>query len=185
MTIFFLQKERAVFKKTDSLEPQARKYRSSDAVGDMSYEEWQESRIEKTRDIEYQTRVGEAIRQGYMNEYKAVRESAVDNRGESGIIQVTRNVSGHSPTPKSAEPYAVIDHLDDGGKTETRTFFGDDGMKQKDITNHDHGNPKWHDFGEHGEHAHDYTWDENGELLLEKTTSELTDDERKANGDML
>ena len=37
----------------------------------MTFEEWLEAKPQP-RDIEYQTRVGESIRQGYVNEYRAV-----------------------------------------------------------------------------------------------------------------
>ena len=67
---------------------------------------------------------------------------------------------------------------------DARGFYDDTGMKEKDIHTTDHGNPKTHHFGEHGEHAHDYKWDENG-MLKEKTQRELTKKERKDNGDIL
>ena len=56
------------------LEPQARKYRSSEAVNGMSYDEWLEARP-TSRPITYQTDVGNAIRGSYINEYKAAREA--------------------------------------------------------------------------------------------------------------
>ena len=57
-------------------------------------------------------------------------------------------------------------------------------MKEKDITNHDHNNPKQLPFGEHGEHAHDYTWD-NEKKLKNKTRRNLTEKEREENSDIL
>ena len=56
------------------LEPRARQYRSNAAAGGMTYDEWLEA-TPKSRDIEYQTRVGEAIRGSYIAEYKAAREA--------------------------------------------------------------------------------------------------------------
>ena len=50
-------------------------------------------------------------------------------------------------------------------------------MKNKDIHTNDHGNPKWHNYGIHGEHAHDYEWNEDSSLN-NKTTRELTKEER-------
>ncbi len=50
-------------------------------------------------------------------------------------------------------------------------------MKNKDIHTNDYGNPKWHNYGIHGEHAHDYEWNEEGSLN-NKTTRELTKEER-------
>lgn len=39
-------------------------------------------------------------------------------------------------------------------------------------------------FGAHGEHAHDYEWDENGKLK-NKTIREISNDERERSGDIL
>jgi len=107
---------------------------------------------------------------------------------ESDIIisglSITRIVEGQEGTPKSANPYDVIDHLGIDGKTETRTYYGSDGRKSIDITNHNHGNAKHHPFGEHGEHAHEYTWNSDG-TLRDRTTRNLSEQERKDNEDML
>lgn len=46
-----------------------------------------------------------------------------------------------------------------------------------------HANPKQHPYGNGGEHAHDYEW-ENGKII-NRTTRELTDAERKESGDIL
>ena len=100
------------------------------------------------------------------------------------IIKPTKVISGHKGTPKSSEPGDVIDHLGKDGKTETRSFYGESGVKEKDITNHNHGNPKEHPYGNEGEHAHDYKWSESGSLE-KRTTRELTDRERKENRDIL
>lgn len=68
-----------------------------------------------------------------------------------------------------------------GGKD--RNFYGADGKQVKQISNYDHGKPKRHPFGKHGEHAHDYTYDENGKMTRGKAR-ELTIEERKENGDL-
>lgn len=99
---------------------------------------------------------------------------------------------GLSPLPSGS-----LDYLSSGGKSssatlfnykdskvETRTFYGDNGFKKKEITNHDHGFPAKHPYGERGEHAHDYEWDETGKLK-NRTTREITPEERKENCDIL
>ena len=108
----------------------------------------------------------------------------VEKSGKSGIIKADKTVSGHAGTPKKAEPNIVIDHVDDQGSVDARGFYGDDGYKDKDIHTTDHGNPKRHPYGKHGEHAHDYKWDDDGRLK-EKTTRNLDDDEKERNGDIL
>lgn len=111
-------------------------------------------------------------------------EKTVENTTKSGIIKADKVVSGHSPTPKKSDPKTVIDHTDDNGKVDTRTFYGEDGMKETDLHTGNHGNPKAHPYGKNGEHAHDYTWDEDGNLK-EKTTREIKEGERERNGDIL
>lgn len=111
-------------------------------------------------------------------------ESLVENSQNAVIIKPDKVISGHDGTPKKSDPNTVIDHLGNDGKTETRTFYGDDGYKKKDLTNHNHGNAKTHPYGVNGEHAHDYTWGEDGRLK-DKTTRDWTEQERKENSDIL
>lgn len=108
----------------------------------------------------------------------------VDKQGKDDIIKADKIVSGHSGTPKKSKPGSVIDHMGRGNKVDVRTFYGSDGLKERDIHATDHGNPKQHPYGTNGEHAHDYEWDSEGKLK-NKTIRELTDDERKGNGDIL
>lgn len=129
------------------------------------------------------------FKEQYMKATERVRVNvqkikSLENVGKSSTIKVNKVISGHSSTPKQTDANSIIDHVDKDGNVDTRSFYGDDGMKQKDIHTNDHGNPKWHDYGEHGEHGHDYEWDEDGRLK-NKTTRELSKDERKENGDIL
>lgn len=64
-----------------------------------------------------------------------------------------------------------------------RNYYDDNGRQIKQISNNNHGKPKQHSYGIHGEHAHDYTYDEDG--YVHRSIRELTDDERKENGDIL
>lgn len=100
------------------------------------------------------------------------------------IVKPNLVVDGHNGTPKIAEPNIVIDHKDKDGKVDIRTFYGNDGYKKKDIHTTDHGHPKQHPYGKHGEHAEDYFWDEDGKLK-QKNRRELTDKEREENKDIL
>ena len=65
-----------------------------------------------------------------------------------------------------------------------RNYYDSYGRQIKQISNHNHGNKKRHPFGEHGEHAHDYIYDEKG-CLVDRPIRSLTDDERKENEDIL
>lgn len=63
-----------------------------------------------------------------------------------------------------------------------RNYYDENGRQVKQISNHNHGNPQKHPYGERGEHAHDYIYDEDGKLK-ERPIRELTEEERKENGD--
>lgn len=108
----------------------------------------------------------------------------LEKQGKSGIIKVDKIIDGHASTPKQYEPNSVIDHIGKGGAVNVRSFYGDNGMKVKDIHTDDHGYPKQHEYGSHGEHAHDYEWDADGRLK-NKTTREISQEERERSGDIL
>ena len=52
----------------------------------------------------------------------------------------------------------------------------------KQIHTTNHGNAKMHNFGKHGEHAHDFSMIDG---RLHKNTRDLTELERLQNGDIL
>lgn len=102
--------------------------------------------------------------------------------GESGRIKM--RVSGHKDPPRQNKPNAIIDHVRSDGSVKARAFYDGDGWKMKEIHTSDHGKPKRHPFGNHGEHIHDYEWDkENG--IPQRVQRELNDEEREENGDIL
>lgn len=65
-----------------------------------------------------------------------------------------------------------------------RNYYGADGKQVKQISNNGHGHKVEEALGRHGEHAHDYWWDENGKPH-HLAARELTDKERKENDDIL
>ena len=80
-------------------------------------------------------------------------------------------------------PNSIVERTNKNGGVD-RNYYDEDGKQSKQISNHDHGNPKRHEYGKHGEHAHDYIYDEDGKLA-DRTTRELSDKERKENDDIL
>lgn len=52
------------------LEPMARKYRSTSAIGDMTYEQWKQSKVEIPNPIDLPEKKAEAIKKSYIKEYK-------------------------------------------------------------------------------------------------------------------
>lgn len=113
-----------------------------------------------------------------------MKSNVVVNKETSDKIKVNKVIDGHSGSPKTSKPNSIIDHLGKNNKTETRTFYDNAGYKKKDISNHDHGYPKTHPYGNKGEHAHDYEWDKKGRLK-NRTIRELTNAEREENKDIL
>ena len=103
-------------------------------------------------------------------EKRFVKEKPVENTAASGIIKVESiSIVG--------EPNSITEFVNTKGGID-RNYYGSDGRQIKQISNHNHGNLKYHPFGKHGEHAHDYTYDSNGALVRGKPR-ELTDQERK------
>lgn len=112
----------------------------------------------------------------------------LDKSGGSGIIKVTRNAAGQevivvSKTKLTGTPNTITQKENAKGGID-RNYLNSKGKQFKQISNHDHGNPREHPFGKHGEHAHDYIYDEDGNLVA-RPIRELNDDERKENADIL
>ena len=127
----------------------------------------------------------------------------VDRSGRGGIIkgkggESASNGSNQEKTTTNAagQTVRIVDHIDIIGEPNSitqiqnsnggidRNYYGADGKQTKQISNHDHGHPKQHLFGKYGEHAHDYVLDENG-IPRHGKAREMTDEEKKENGDML
>lgn len=66
----------------------------------------------------------------------------------------------------------------------SRNYYDSSGRQIKQISNNGHGHKKEEELGMHGEHAHDYIYDENGKLL-ERRLRELNSREREENQDIL
>lgn len=116
--------------------------------------------------------------------YVAKPKNTVEGDEKDDKVVPTKVIPNKERKPDKADPGSVIDHLGKDGKVETRRFFDSNGRIRKDITTHNHGNPKKHPFGQHGEHAHDYAWGDDGELLA-RSMRELTETERERNKGIL
>lgn len=93
-------------------------------------------------------------------------------------------ITGHSPPPKRFRPNGIIDKKADDGKVTERAFYDSEGLKKSSIHTDNHGNPKTHSFGKHGEHVTEFYWNADGSLNR-KTNRELTEKERSENDDIL
>ena len=112
----------------------------------------------------------------------SVYETQIQSHDGSGHVKPDKIIAGHD-RPRTAEPLNIIDHLDKNGKIDKRAFYDENGRPYFEINTINHGNPKNHPFGSHGEHAHDVVWD--GDKVKWAKGKELTAQERKDNGDIL
>lgn len=108
----------------------------------------------------------------------------LDKSKKSGRI-VTKTIKGHAGPTKQDEPDSVVDHISSDGKVKTRAFYDGDGWKVSEIHTSDHGNPKHHSYGSHGEHIHYYEWDRETGKRISSTQEEIPEDLRKENDDIL
>lgn len=127
--------------------------------------------------------VAQGNRTSLKKDIVSMRNKLIDSK-ENDIIKPDKLIKGHEGAPKKAEAGTVIDHIGRDGKVDVRAFYGESNLKFKDIHTTAHGNPRQHPYGKHGEHVHEYTWGED-ERLKNKTTRELSEEERKENGDIL
>ena len=107
---------------------------------------------------------------------------------DSGIIGTTKNANGTEVeiverTSLMWKPNSITQKVSSKGGIE-RNYYNENGMQTKQIANNNHGKPKQHPFGKSGEHAHDYIYDSEGNLIG-RPTRDLTDLEREENGDIL
>lgn len=108
----------------------------------------------------------------------------LDKTGKSDTI-VTKTIKGHTAPSKRDEPDSVVDHVTSDGSVKTRAFYDGDGWKVKEIHTTDHGNPKHHSYGRHGEHVHYYEWDHETGKQISNKQEEIPPDLRKENDDIL
>ena len=146
------------------------------------------SRFSKVAGLRTQLERAEVAKFGWKQAGEAektfAKYSAV-HYNKDGIVIVTDDWTqkGHVSIPGRYLPNAVIDTVSQGGKQRDRTFFDGYGRQARQVSNGPHSNPKRHPYGSHGEHAHDVIW-ENGKIIG-RPARELTDSERKENGDIL
>lgn len=114
----------------------------------------------------------------------------VDKSGESGIIksEITTNAVGQTVkivkrNDIHGEPNSITQKENSKGGVE-RNYYDENGNQIKQVANNNHGKPKQHPYGKHGEHAHDYIYDSDGSLIG-RPARELNDEERKENADIL
>lgn len=106
----------------------------------------------------------------------------VEKTKKSGIVKSI--VEGHKGISPRGVPNSICDHVDDG-KVDKRAFYDENGWKKKEIHTNDHGNPKHHPYGQHGEHIHTYEWNHETGKQLGNKVEEISEHIRKENKDIL
>lgn len=91
----------------------------------------------------------------------------------------------HATIPKEYRKNAIIETLENKGSTSqiNRTFYDMTGKMYRQTHSGAHGNPKQHPYGKNGDHAHDYEWKDG--QIVNRTTRELSENERKESADIL
>lgn len=97
------------------------------------------------------------------------------------------NAAGHpvwvvKKTTITGRPNSITQKINKNGGID-RNYYDARGFQTKQISNNDHGHKVESAYGKHGEHAHDYFW-ENGRVKKREIRN-LTDQEREENGDIL
>lgn len=117
----------------------------------------------------------------YVDKYGSVRYN------KDGTVRITDNWKKreHPSIPKEYRKNAIIEMSErKGEKTQVnRTFYDGEGKMYRQTHSGSHGNPKLHPYGQNGEHAHDYEWKDG--KIVNRTTRELSGEERRESSDIL
>lgn len=122
-------------------------------------------------------------------EKKEVDKYSRIHYNRDGTIVVTDDWKnkGKVTIPATYKPNAVIETqtVSKDGKVQIdRTIYDENGKMKTQIHSGDHGKPKQHLYGNHGEHHHYYAW-KDGEKHPQRIVEELTKAERKEHSDIL
>ncbi len=160
------------------------------------YRQWEKYRaalgdkVPKTfQTFQKHKRAGDGKYAGWLKEYRKAVELAKYSQvryHEDGTIVVTDDWTKveHPKLSRQYKPNAVIDTLSCNGKQRDRTIYNAFGMMKTQIHGGNHGRPKFHQRGVHGEHAHEFIYNDDGSIQS-RLERELTDAERRENSDIL
>ena len=109
--------------------------------------------------------------------YKGLNNGSIITNASGDYVKLTNHVS-------LKEMPNMIYQVTNAKGGIARNYYGNDGWQTKQISNNDHNHTAVKNYGEHGEHAHDYIYDQN-KNLKSRPYRELTQIERKENADIL
>ena len=103
-----------------------------------------------------------------------------------GTIVVTDDWTNRAHPRINAKyrPNAVVDVVSHQGQHD-RIIYDENGYFKTFIHGGDHNQPKYHQYGEHGEHAHDVIFDPVTWKMIDKIDRELTAEERIQHADII
>lgn len=121
---------------------------------------------------------------------KEVEKYTKYHYNKDGSIVVTDDWKGKKANniPKVYKPYAVVETKTiyrNGMVQIDRSFYNEKALLSTQVHSSHHNKPKLHPYGTYGEHSHNFIWDDEGNQIIERTTRELNDKERKENKDIL
>ena len=141
---------------------------------------------EAIRKGEEEKLLDEAFERGFDEEFQEPIDPYEKVRyNQDGTIIVTDDLTkqGHQSIPKHYKPNAVVD-VTSRGVQHDRIIYDEHGRFKTFIHGSDHARPKYHPYGTHGEHAHDFVWIP-GEQHPHEITRELTELERIQHADII
>lgn len=153
--------------------------------GDMTYEQWKRQYGDGKGGGEKEPTV-----QMLLNaEGKSIAKTVGIQYNADGTILVTDDWKdrGKVSIPAKYKPYAVIETKTayrNGTVQVNRSIYDGAGMMKTQIHSGPHNRPKFHVYGAHGEHAHDYYWNEEG-TRKNRVDRNLSEKERKEHKDIL
>ena len=148
------------------------------------YKQWEKYRIALGDDVPKTFEIFRKYKQTDSNKYKRLeylyrnRDNILTNAIGQKIIEVKQTRINIKSFPGG------VTQVTNSKGGITRNYYGSDGIQIKQISNNGHGHKKEEAFGLNGEHAHDYIYNEKGELI-ERRLRELNSREREENQDIL
>lgn len=109
--------------------------------------------------------------------YRGINNGTVIKNAAGQYVKIAKHAS------LQERPNSIIQITNSKGGI-SRNYYGGDGWQTKQISNNSHGHKAVENYGKHGEHAHDYIYDDD-KKLVDRPYRELNEQERKENSDIL
>lgn len=143
------------------------------------------TKTERTQELVYGRSIAQKSVQAVRKELEKYTKFHYNKDGTIVVTDDWKNKT-HVSVPRKYKPYAVIEIQNKNGNMQIdMTMYDKDGWKLLELHSGDHSRPKFHKFGDKGEHSHLYVWDKPTEVRIDRITRELLTVERKWISDLL